>query len=60
MNNIFKSHLCLVLSLFVFLSCDSENKTINQGNIEYEISYPCLEKNHESLMFLLPKNGNDF
>ena len=56
MNKIIKSHLyIIVLSLLMFLSCDSGNKTINQGKIEYEISYPCLEKNHESLIFLLPK-----
>lgn len=40
----------------ILVQCKS-NQTKQQlaGEIIYDISYPCLEKNEESLMFLLPK-----
>ena len=58
------SYLSLILFFWFFCSCNNSKNRIKEGKIEYEISYPCLEKNHESLMFLLPKkmvmtfNGN--
>ncbi|MDG1689859.1 MAG: hypothetical protein P8I02_03670 [Flavobacteriales bacterium] len=48
-----------VLSSFIVLvlvQCESKQiKHQIGGEIIYEISYPCLEKNEESLLFLLPK-----
>ena len=44
--------------LVVLILAQCESKQIKQtigGEIIYEISYPCLEKNEESLLFLLPK-----
>ena len=49
-NNIF---LIIVISL-LFIQCDQEIKGISEGEIYYDISYPCLENNHESMLFLLP------
>ena len=45
-------------SIIVLLFIKCESNTIRQqlgGEIIYDISYPCLEKNEESLTFLLPK-----
>ena len=45
-------------SFVVLILVQCESKQIKQpigGEIIYEISYPCLEKNEESLLFLLPK-----
>ena len=57
------SYLSLILFFWFFCSCNNSKNRIKEGKIVYEISYPCIEKNHESLMFLLPKmvmtfNGN--
>ena len=48
----------LLPSFIVLILVQCESKQIKQpigGEIIYEISYPCLEKNEESLLFLLPK-----
>ena len=48
----------LLPSFIVLILVQCESKQIKQpigGEIIYEISYPCLEKNKESLLFLLPK-----
>ena len=49
----------ILLSSFIVLmlvECESkQTKKLTGGEIIYEISYPCLEKNEESLLFLLPK-----
>ena len=49
----------ILLSSFIVLmlvECESkQTKQLTGGEIIYEISYPCLEKNEESLLFLLPK-----
>ena len=55
-----KKKLFKILSpfLIVLILVQCESKQIKQpigGEIIYEISYPCLEKNEESLLFLLPK-----
>ena len=45
-------------SFVVLILVQCESKQIKRpigGEIIYEISYPCLEKNEESLLFLLPK-----
>ena len=45
-------------SIIVLLFIKCESNIIRQqlgGEIIYDISYPCLEKNEESLTFLLPK-----
>ena len=54
-KNLFK---ILLSSFIVLMLVQCESKQIKQpigGEIIYEISYPCLEKNEESLLFLLPK-----
>lgn len=55
LKNLFK----ILLPSFIVLmlvECESkQTKQITGGEIIYEISYPCLEKNEESLLFLLPK-----
>ena len=44
------------LIVLVLVQCESKPiKQATGGEIIYEISYPCLEKNEESLLFLLPK-----
>ncbi len=48
----------LLPSLIVLVLVQCESKPIKQargGEIIYDVSYPCLEKNEESLLFLLPK-----
>lgn len=48
----------LLPSFIVLVLVQCESKQIKHqigGEIIYEISYPCLEKNEESLLFLLPK-----
>ena len=54
-----KSLFKIFFSSFIILivvQCESPKKQyFSSGKIIYEISYPCLEKNEESLMFLLPK-----
>lgn len=48
----------LLPSIIVLMLVQCESKQLKQpkgGEIIYEISYPCLEKNEESLLFLLPK-----
>tara|TARA_B110001450_G_scaffold35674_1_gene31325 strand:+ start:36 stop:344 length:309 start_codon:yes stop_codon:yes gene_type:complete len=54
-----KSLFKIFFSSFIILivvQCESIQKQyFSSGEIIYEISYPCLEKNEESLMFLLPK-----
>lgn len=54
-KNLFK----ILLPSFIVLmlvECESkQTKQLTGGEIIYEISYPCLEKNEESLLFLLPK-----
>ena len=48
----------LLPSFIVLILVQCESKQIKQstaGEIIYDISYPCLEKNEESLTFLLPK-----
>ena len=49
----------ILLQFFIVLILiQCESKQIKQavgGEIIYEISYPCLEKNEESFLFLLPK-----
>ena len=46
--------LTLVLIVLSVTNCSNDNK-IHEGSIEYDISYPCLEKSSNSLMFFLPK-----
>jgi hypothetical protein len=42
--------------VLILVQCESkQTKQLTGGEIIYEISYPCLEKNEESLLFLLPK-----
>ena len=42
--------------VLMLVECESkQTKQLTGGEIIYEISYPCLEKNEESLLFLLPK-----
>ena len=53
-KSINKIFLIIIISL-LFNQCDKEIKGISEGEIYYDISYPCLEKNHESMLFLLPK-----
>ena len=54
-----KTLFTIILPSFVVLilvQCESKQiKRPIGGEIIYEISYPCLEKNEESLLFLLPK-----
>ena len=54
-KNLFK----ILLPSFIVLmlvECESkQTKQLTGGEIIYEISYPCLEKNEESFLFLLPK-----
>ena len=48
----------ILLSFIVLILVQCETKEIKQtagGEIIYDISYPCLEKNEESFLFLLPK-----
>lgn len=48
----------LLPSIIVLMLVQCESKQLKQpkgGEIIYEINYPCLEKNEESLLFLLPK-----
>ena len=48
----------LLTSFIVLILVQCESSKIKQpsgGEIIYEISYPCLEKNEKSLSFLLPK-----
>ena len=48
----------LLISLIVLTLIQCESKKVKQqkgGEIIYEISYPCLEKNEKSLLFFLPK-----
>ena len=48
----------LLPSFIVLILVQCESKEIKQptgGEIIYDISYPCLEKNEESFLFLLPK-----
>tara|TARA_Y100000991_G_scaffold153175_1_gene116345 strand:+ start:4762 stop:5472 length:711 start_codon:yes stop_codon:yes gene_type:complete len=48
----------LLPSFIVLILVQCESKPIKQtigGEIIYDISYPCLEKNEETLLFLLPK-----
>ena len=48
----------LLISLIVLTLIQCESKKLKQqkgGEIIYEISYPCLEKNEKSLLFFLPK-----
>ena len=53
-KNLFK----ILLPSFIVLmlvECESkQTKQLTGGEIIYEISYPCLEKNEESFLFLLP------
>jgi len=44
----------IILVIFFASSC-TRNKKLKEGVIEYSISYPCLEKSENSLMFFLPK-----
>lgn len=46
--------LSLLLIIILINQCSNSNKT-KEGSIEYDISYPCLEKSSNSLMFFLPK-----
>lgn len=42
--------------VLILVQCESDQiKQPKGGEIIYDISYPCLEKNEESLLFLLPK-----
>ena len=42
--------------VLILVQCESkQTKQLTGGEIIYEISYPCLEKNEESFLFLLPK-----
>ena len=42
--------------VLILIQCESkQTKQLTGGEIIYEISYPCLEKNEESFLFLLPK-----
>ena len=42
--------------VLIVVQCESKQiKQITGGEIIYDISYPCLEKNEGSFMFLLPK-----
>ncbi len=43
-----------LLFTFLITNCKKDEK-IDEGSIEYKITYPCLEKSNNSLMFLLPK-----
>lgn len=45
----------IIIISSLFIQCDGVNKGLHEGEIYYDISYPCLEKNHESMLFLLPK-----
>lgn len=53
-RNILSCLIILLLIVFGASNCSKNNK-INEGIIEYSISYPCLEKSTNSLMFFLPK-----
>lgn len=51
----------LLISLIVLTLIQCQSKKVKQqkgGEIIYEISYPCLEKNEKSLLFFLPKKMN--
>lgn len=54
-KNIFQRLLVFLMSVLFFINCNNDNKRITEGTIEYDITYPCLERNNNSLMFLLPK-----
>ena len=58
MNISLRHYFFIVLSLLLIITftnqCSKSNK-IKEGTIEYDISYPCLEKSSNSLMFFLPK-----
>ena len=45
----------IIIISSLFIRCNEITKGKNEGEIHYDISYPCLEKNHESMLFLLPK-----
>ena len=45
----------IIIISSLFIECNENSKGISEGEIYYDISYPCLEKNHESMLFLLPK-----
>ena len=53
-KSIYKIFLIIVISS-LFIQCNEKIKAIKEGEIHYDINYPCLEKNHESMLFLLPK-----
>ena len=54
-KNLFRILLPFIIVLML-VQCESKQlKQPKGGEIIYEISYPCLEKNEESLLFLLPK-----
>ena len=54
-KNLLKILLPFIIVLML-VQCESKQlKQPKGGEIIYEISYPCLEKNEESLLFLLPK-----
>ena len=46
--------LLIAVFTLVITNC-SKHKKIDEGTIEYAITYPCLEKSNNSLMFFLPK-----
>ena len=54
-KNLFRILLPFIIVLML-VQCESKQlKQPKGGEIIYEISYPCLEKNEVSLLFLLPK-----
>ena len=54
MKRILKYNILIILTLLLAVQCSDDNRQI-EGTIEYKISYPCLEKSKNSLMFFLPK-----
>ena len=53
-KNLFKILLPSVSVVMVVEWESKQTKQLTGGEIIYEISYPCLEKNEESFLFLLP------
>jgi hypothetical protein len=53
-KKIYNTFMILILCSF-FVQCNQDDNGITEGEIYYDISYPCLEKNYESMLFLLPK-----
>ena len=47
--------LTFISLIFILINNCSGDRKIDEGTIEFVITYPCLEKSNNSLMFFLPK-----